>query len=86
MLRKTILSKTVCVLQNFMDFIKPAIKNYINIDTLLETSHSDYEEKSAFLKGLIKKSGIEEGELPEYYRVGKVVHLKNILPSSIKGK
>lgn len=69
-----------------MELTKPSIKNYLNIDTLLETSQCEYEDKNVFLKGLIKKSGNEEGELPEYYQVGKTVHLKNVLCSSVKGK
>jgi hypothetical protein len=39
-----------------------------------------------FVQGLLRHTGSEEGELPDYYKTGKVVKLNKIINPSSQGR
>lgn len=42
---KNIFSKKICLLNGFLSNVKPIILNYLNIDSLLETTNRNFEKK-----------------------------------------
>lgn len=62
-----------------MTFTKPALKYYLNIDTILETSRPSFEHKKALVSGFLET----EDELS--LRMSKVINLNEIIHATVKG-
>ena len=67
-----------------MDLTNKTFMNYLCYENLLELSREDFDEKETLIKALVEKEGCEEGELPEFYKIGKIISLKDVLPNTAK--